>query len=109
LLSVPILYTFLVGTVVIPFIEELVFRVGIKEILNDLDDRYYILISSILFAFVHIQNTGNIFQMINFVFVAFISGIFFSIIYNKYKSIWPSFITHFTYNFIVLLLQFIVK
>lgn len=109
LLSVPILYTFLVGTVIIPFIEELVFRVGIKEILNDLDDKYYILISSILFAFVHIQNTGNIFQMINFVFVAFISGIFFSIIYNKYKSIWPSFITHFTYNFIVLLLQFIVK
>lgn len=108
LLSVPFILTFLIGTIIIPFIEELVFRVGIKELFKDSYNKYnYIIVSSLLFAFVHIQNTGNIIQMINYILVAFISGIIFAIIYDRNNSIWPSFFTHFTYNFIILALQFL--
>lgn len=106
LLSVPIAISIIIGGLIIPFIEEIVFRAGLRNILKDVNRPTYMFLSSLTFALVHIQNLDNIVLLISSVITAFISGLFLSYIFEKNKNIFPSFFAHSTYNTIILLIQF---
>lgn len=107
LLSVPIAISIIIGGAVIPCIEEIVFRAGLRNILKDVNTHMYMFLSSLTFALVHIQNLDNIVLLISSVITAFISGLFLSYIFEKNKNIFPSFFAHSTYNTIILLIQFL--
>jgi len=106
LLSVPIAISIIIGGLIIPFTEEIVFRAGLRNILKDVSRPTYMFLSSLTFALVHIQNLDNIVLLISSVITAFISGLFLSYIFEKNKNIFPSFFAHSTYNTIILLIQF---
>lgn len=107
LLSVPIAISIIIGGLIIPFIEEIVFRAGLRNILKDTNRPLYMFLSSLTFALVHIQNLDNVILLISSVITAFISGLFLSYIFEKNKNIFPSFFAHSTYNTIILLIQFL--
>ena len=107
LLSVPIAISIIIGGLIIPFIEEIVFRAGLRNILKNTNRPLYMFLSSLTFALVHIQNLDNVILLISSVITAFISGLFLSYIFEKNKNIFPSFFAHSTYNIIVLLIQFL--
>lgn len=106
LLSVPIAISIIIGGLIIPYIEETVFRAGLRNILKDVNKHMYMFLSSLTFALVHIQNLDNVILLISSVITAFISGLFLSYIFEKNKNIFPSFFAHSTYNIIILLIQF---
>ena len=107
LLSVPIAISIIIGGLIIPFIEEIVFRAGLRNILKNTNRPLYMFLSSLTFALVHIQNLDNVILLISSVITAFISGLYLSYIFEKNKNIFPSFFAHSTYNIIVLLIQFL--
>lgn len=107
LLTAPMAISILIGGVVIPFIEEIVFRASLREVLKDVSRPTYMFLSSLTFALVHIQNLDNVILLISSVITAFISGLFLSYIFEKNKNIFPSFFAHSTYNTIILLIQFL--
>ena len=105
LLSIPFSLTILTGGIIIPFIEEIVFRKGIKEVIPNSKPLTYIIISALIFSSVHIQNIENLYNMIFYIMGAFIDGLIFAYIYEKERTIWPSYIAHALYNTIILLIQ----
>lgn len=107
LLSIPIAISIIIGGLIIPLIEEIVFRAGLREVLRDVNKHMYMFLSSLTFALVHIQNLDNIVLLVSSVITAFISGLYLSYIYDKNKNIFPSFFAHSTYNTIILLIQFL--
>lgn len=105
LLSIPFSLTILTGGIIIPFIEEIIFRKGIKEVIPNSKPLTYIIISALIFSSVHIQNIENLYNMIFYIMGAFIAGLIFAYIYEKERTIWPSYIAHALYNTIILLIQ----
>ena len=105
LLSMPFSLTILIGGIIIPFIEEIVFRKSIREIIPNSKPLTYIIISALIFSSVHIQNTGNLYNMMFYVIGTFIDGLIFAYVYEKEKTIWPTYIGHALYNTFVLILQ----
>jgi membrane protease YdiL (CAAX protease family) len=93
----------LASILVVPITEELVFR---NYILNDLLNNYKplaaLVLSSLLFAFVHIPFISLFYEFMDFslhqayiaIFGGFISGVFF----YKSKSVFPSIIFHLSWN-----------
>ena len=106
LLSVPIAISIIIGGLIIPFIEEIVFRAGLRNILKNTNRPLYMFLSSLTFSLVHLQNFDNAVLLVSSVITAFISGIYLAYIYDNNKNIFPSFFAHSTYNIIVLLIQF---
>jgi len=90
-----------------PFAEEIFFRgfvlVSIKKHLNTLNS---IMITSVVFALFHF-NYYNESKLLLFMPVFFFSSMLFSFVYIKSKSIWPSFISHSSYNSISLIFRLI--
>lgn len=107
LLTAPMAISILIGGLIIPFIEEIVFRAGLRNLLKDVSRPMYMFLSSLVFSLVHIQNLDNVILLISSVITAFISGIYLSYIYDNNKNIFPSFFAHSTYNTIILLIQFL--
>lgn len=105
LLSMPFVLTILIGGIIIPFIEEIVFRKSIREIIPNSKPITYIITSALIFSSVHIQNTENLYNMMFYVIGTFIDGLIFAYIYEKERTIWPSYIAHALYNTIILLIQ----
>jgi len=109
LLSMPFPLTILTGGIIIPFIEEIVFRKSIREIIPNSKPLTYIIISALIFSSVHIQNTENLYNMIFYVMGTFLDGLIFAYVYEKEKTIWPTYIGHALYNTFVLILQVSIK
>ncbi len=83
---------FIVVCVVPGFCEEFLFRGAIQTNCRPFGRINAIMISSILFAFMH-QNAGQIFY-------TFTLGIFLGIVYEKTQSIWPTTALHIFNNFL---------
>lgn len=107
LLSVPIAISILIGGVIIPFTEEIVFRASLRNLLKDVSRPMYMFLSSLTFSLVHLQNFDNAVLLVSSVITAFISGLYLSYLYDNNKNIFPSFFAHSTYNTIILLIQFL--
>lgn len=105
LLSIPFSLTILTGGIIIPFIEEIVFRKSIREIIPNSKPITYIITSALIFSSVHIQNTENLYNMMFYVIGTFIDGLIFAYIYEKEKTVWPGYIGHALYNTFILILQ----
>lgn len=108
LLTEKYLYLIFIEKIVFtPFAEEIFFRgfllSSIKKHLNALNS---IMITSVVFALFHL-NYYNGSKLLLFMPVFFFSSILFSLIYIKSKSIWPSFISHSSYNSISLIFRLI--
>ena len=102
------LYLTLIGRIAFsPFAEEIFFRgfllTSIKKHLNTLNS---IMITSVVFALFHF-NYYNGLKLLLFMPVFFFSSMLFSLLYIKSKSIWPSFISHSSYNSISLIFRLI--
>lgn len=107
LLSIPIAISILIGGVIIPFTEEIVFRASLRNLLKDVSRPMYMFLSSLTFSLVHLQNFDNAVLLVSSVITAFISGLYLSYLYDNNKNIFPSFFAHSTYNTIILLIQFL--
>jgi len=86
--------------------EEIFFRGIILNILINkckISKLFSIIISSFIFGISHLYNFKNGFGYFNIVFsqifYIFVLGLFFSIIYLKYKNIWPVILIHIILNF----------
>lgn len=94
---------------VVGLVEELVYRgFGLNKLSNFLSGRTANVVSSLFFAALHIpayfihwycDGMFSLTEMITQVITAFIFGLIFGIVFRKSKSIWPSAIIHFWYDF----------
>ncbi len=106
--SYPIYMIFSVG-IYAPFVEELVFRKSIKDIIysfgkNNITKYLYIFISGFIFAGLHIFGLTN--SYIDYIYlIPYLSlGIAFSSLYAKTDNIWPTIIIHSLHNLMALIL-----
>jgi membrane protease YdiL (CAAX protease family) len=89
---------FLMGAIVVPFIEELFFRGFIfAGLVRDLGWKRAAILSSLIFAFVHIVSPASI----RFFPFYFGLGFGFAWLYYKTRSIVPSVIMHGVHNFLI--------
>lgn len=110
LMSIPFGIALLLGGIFIPYIEELVFRKAIFNLLKECKPTVFYILSSLIFASIHWQNPENPAKAIGILISTFLSGYYFALMYNRNKTIWMSFLAHASYNSFVLLLQyFIIK
>lgn len=107
LMSVPFVFSLLLGGILIPYIEEIVFRKAIREVMPNTPSLIYYFISGLIFMSLHVQNINNPPQMLSILFSTFIVGMFLSFIYDKKKTIWEVFFIHSSYNSIVLIIQLV--
>lgn len=90
--------------ILIPYIEEIVFRLELK---NKIKNKYlFILTSSSLFAILHILSSTKLIELIYFI-PYFILGITFSTIYHKTDNIYSNIITHILHNTIIVIFYLI--
>ncbi len=90
-----IIYSFTLA-VLIPFVEEICFRLEFKRNLNS---NKFIIISSLLFALAHLLSISKIIEII-YIIPYFILGLTFSLIYNKTDNIISNIIAHMFHNLI---------
>lgn len=99
-----IISTIIINVLIVPFLEEMVFRLGFNEINN----KYiYILTSSILFAFLHIIGSLESVLSILYILPYFAIGMTLGIIYYRSQNIFDSILIHAIHNLVVLIFYFI--
>lgn len=76
--------------ILVPIMEEIIFRYGIGYNLYKINPKYGLIISSIIFGIMH----GNLIQSL----YAFILGLIFAYVDEKEESLLPSIIMHITIN-----------
>ena len=82
-----IISTIIINVLIVPFLEEMVFRLGFNEINN----KYiYILTSSVLFAFLHIIGSLESVLSILYILPYFAIGMTLGIIYYRSQNIFDS-------------------
>jgi len=92
--------------VVAPFCEELVFRLGFKDIIPK--KWPFIIISGLLFGSLHvIFSATNIYQFLYLIPYCSL-GISFGFIYNKTDNIYISYLIHFIHNAITAVITFLL-
>lgn len=92
---------YLVSAIILaPIMEEMYYRGIVLDILNKLDTKYSIIISSLFFSLAHFRYYGMPQAMILMFFI----GVILSILRNKYRSLIPSMFAHGTYNYLTLLI-----
>lgn len=103
------LLSLIIGAVILaPIIEELGFRIGLKNVLIDKgnwSNYYYILISSIMFSFIH-WSPGN-FNILTLVGTGIV-GITLSIIYLRTNNAYTVILTHMIYNTLIISLAYLM-
>lgn len=97
----------IIGAVILaPIIEEIGFRVGLKHVLIDKggwSKYYYILISSLMFSFIHWSPGGfNIFTLIGTGLV----GVLLGFLYLRTENTYVVIFAHMTYNIFIILLTY---
>ena len=103
--SIPVLFMVLFAVVLAPIVEELFFRGFFYEITNKQTNSYvYYIGTASLFALLHLQNLNSPMYAIYNLFIVFISGLVFGIVYRKTNWIGTNIIAHATANGIVIFL-----
>ena len=106
--SIPVLFMVLFAVVLAPIVEELFFRGFFYEITNKQTNSYvYYIGTASLFALLHLQNLNSPMYAIYNLFIVFISGLVFGIVYRKTNWIGTNIIAHATANGIVIFLLII--
>ena len=86
-----------------PIVEEIIFRKTFKNIFKN--NYLFIIISGIIFGFVHIKLSNNINKELLMTIPYIIMGIDLSYIYYKSDNIFTTMIIHSIHNFVLLLIQ----
>lgn len=103
--SIPVLFMVLFAVVLAPIVEELFFRGFFYEITNKQTNSYvYYIGTASLFALLHLQNLNSPMYAIYNLFIVFISGLVFGVVYRKTNWIGTNIIAHATANGIVIFL-----
>lgn len=98
--SAPIVVQVLVTSVAAPLVEELLFRgIVYKRLRTIMNITPAMIISAALFGLVH----GN---MVQFVY-AFLIGLIFAFVYEKFKTIWAPIILHASANMLSVIITFL--
>ena len=106
--SIPVLFMVLFAVVLAPIVEELFFRGFFYEITNKQINSYvYYIGTASLFALLHLQNLNSPMYAIYNLFIVFISGLVFGVVYRKTNWIGTNIIAHATANGIVIFLLII--
>ena len=100
LLNNKLLYGLLLS-LIIPYIEEIVFRLSLKKSIKN--NTTFILVSSTIFSLLHIVSTTKLIELLYFI-PYFILGLTFSTIYTKTNNIYCSTISHILNNTITVLI-----
>ena len=100
LLNNKVLYGLLLS-LIIPYIEEIVFRLSLKKSIKN--NTTFILVSSTIFSLLHIISTTKLIELLYFI-PYFILGLTFSTIYTKTNNIYCSTISHILNNTITVLI-----
>ena len=86
--------------ILIPFIEEIVFRLELKK---KYKNKYlFTIISSIIFALLHIVSSTKIIELI-YIIPYFIIGYVFSLLYYKTNNIYSNIIAHMLHNTVIVI------
>ena len=94
-----LIYSIINNCLMIPVLEEWVFRLGFDDIKN----KYlYLLSSGLVFALLHVLGSINSLLSVIYILPYLILGICFGIIYLRSKNIFDSVIIHAIHNIIVL-------
>ncbi len=99
LLNNKLLYGLLLS-LIIPYIEEIVFRLNIKKSIKK--NTIFIILSSTIFSLLHIISSTKLIELLYFI-PYFILGLTFSITYTKTNNIFCSTISHILNNTITVL------
>ena len=99
LLNNKLLYGLLLS-LIIPYIEEIVFRLSFKKSINN--NIIFIILSSTIFGLLHIITFTKIIELL-YIIPYFILGLTFSTIYTKTNNIFCSIISHILNNTITVL------
>lgn len=99
LLNNKLLYGLLLS-LIIPYIEEIVFRLSFKKSINN--NIIFIILSSTIFGLLHIISSTKLIELLYFI-PYFILGLTFSTIYIKTNNIFCSIISHILNNTITVL------
>lgn len=99
LLNNKVLYGLLLS-LIIPYIEEIVFRLSLKKSIKS--NTVFILLSSTIFGLLHIISSTKLIELLYFI-PYFILGLTFSTIYTKTNNIFCSTISHIINNTITVL------
>lgn len=99
LLNNKVLYGLLLS-LIIPYIEEIVFRLSLKKSIKN--NTVFILLSSTIFGLLHIISSTKLIELLYFI-PYFILGLTFSTIYTKTNNIFCSTISHILNNTITIL------
>lgn len=99
LLNNKLLYGLLLS-LIIPYIEEIVFRLNIKKSIKN--NTIFIILSSTIFSLLHIISSTKLIELLYFI-PYFILGLTFSITYTKTNNIFCSTISHIINNTITVL------
>ena len=85
---------------IIPFIEEVVFRIELKK---KYKNKYiFVLLSSLIFALLHLLSNNNLIELLYFI-PYFILGITFSLIYFKNDNIYSNILAHMLHNSVIVI------
>lgn len=98
---------FIIPILIAPFFEEAIFRQGMGYLFK-IDQGgskiAYVITESLFFGLLHLQTTGSPLAMVQAVAGPMVGGIIFGILYCKYRTFWYSYITHSSYNLIVVII-----
>jgi len=97
--SYPFILVLILGGIIVPVVEELVYRLAFRQIIKN--DRLFLIISSLLFGLAHVT-TGDWL----FLFPYSIVGLAFGIVYLKTKNIWSVIGIHMLLNISSLLFSY---
>lgn len=101
------IYTFIVSVLIAPILEELVFRLSFRKIINK-NNILYIIISGLIFGSMHVIGDFNSIIDLLFIIPYSIPGFIFAYIYSKSNNICISMSIHFIHNGIMMSLQILL-
>ncbi len=106
-----VLVNFIYPMILAPLTEELIFRGllgNVFQVFNTDTNKkrkiYFVVVSSLIFSLMHLQETGDLATSFLAAFIPCISGIIFGLEYLKTKNLIYPIITHVSYNSLIILL-----
>lgn len=98
------LYMIFSSIIYAPFVEEIIFRKTIKDVIKN---KYlFIIIAGLIFGLIHISNYRDINEIMHSISYI-IMGINFAYIYYRTNNIFTTMTFHFCHNLVLLIIQFL--
>ena len=99
------IYMIFSASIFAPFVEELIFRKSIRDIFDNKYDIIYIIVSGLVFGFIHtLANVNNIMELL-YIIPYGIVGSMFAYIYTKTDNIFVPMTFHFIHNTMIIVLS----